>query len=230
MDAAERVAGLLRSIWAGNRAAMARDVGVSHTAINRVVNGQRPPGRSLLTAISGHPKVNPGWLLTGEGEPLLAERKDTGAGGGNVPVAKRPLPGPPGEHADLLSGDSFPVAHPFYRATQYWLEIQPKDPVVRDASQRIMPNDLLLLDTDTAMLNDLAVGDTRLCVVRVSGKTETKHKLGLLLLEREEEEGGDVLSVDTFDSGVRPSDVECDLIIHLGPGSLVQARRVAGSA
>ena len=147
LDAGGRVSWLLRNVWDGNRAAMARDVGVSHTAINRVVSGERTPGRVLLTAISGHPKVNPGWLLTGEGEPLLAEREESPVGGWALPIAKRPLPGPPQENMTLLSGESFPVARPYYVRSRYWLEIQESDIVAQDLRQKTSPGDLLLVDT-----------------------------------------------------------------------------------
>lgn len=226
VQAGQRVAWLLKNLWGGNQAAMSQEVGCSRTAIYKIVTGEQPPGRRLLSAIASHPKVNPGWLLAGEGEPLLAERKDTTVGEMILPVAKRPLPGAPSEHADMLSGESFPVAQPFYRVSRYWLEIQRTDPIAKHGGQSVTPGDLLLMDADPLVWNRVAAIDQQLAIVRVSARKGIEYKLGKLTYIPETEGGPQELSADTFETTAHLSDVECELIIHLQPGDLWKARTV----
>ncbi len=226
VQAGQRVAWLLKNLWAGNQAAMSQEVGCSRTAIYKIVTGKQPPGRRLLAAIASHPKVSPAWLLAGEGDPLLAERKDTTAGGMILPIAKRPLPGAPSEHADMLSGESFPVAQPFYRVSRYWLEIQRTDPIAKHGGQSVAPGDLLLMETDPLAWNHLAAIDQQLAIVRVSAKQGIEYKLGKLTYIHETEEEPEELSADTFERTIRPSDVECEVILRLKGGELLQARTV----
>ena len=89
------------------------------TLIYRIVSGEQPPGRQMLSALADHPKGNPAWLLSGSGEPLLAERDDGVSGGWLLPIAREPLPGAPEDHRDRLSDDKFPVPGSFYRSTPY---------------------------------------------------------------------------------------------------------------
>lgn len=193
-SAAKRVRHLLLVLWSGNRSAMARDIGMSHTAINRVVSGQRPPGRSLLSAICCHPKVNPSWLLTGEGEPLLAEREETGTGGWVLPIARKAFLGPPEENRRLLTGDTFPIPVSFYRDSRYWLEVQAGDAALRDAGERLKPGDLLLMETDASFWRDLHAVHDRLAVIRTHAKDESQLKLVKLDFGVEHEEGPSLLA------------------------------------
>src|SRR5690606_10291031 len=110
----------LNNVWQGNRSAMAQAVEVSHSVLVKIAAGQQGPGRRLLQAIAGHPKVNPAWLFTGEGEPLVAPKSDV-TEGWPLPVAYEPLPGPVEKHKDKLSDDTFLVAGRFYRPSRYWL-------------------------------------------------------------------------------------------------------------
>src|SRR5579871_395640 len=71
-----RVRWLLVNLWNNNRLSMSQAVGVSHAVIHKVASRKQEPGRRFLAAIAGHPKVNPAWLLTGDGTPLL-QPKDT---------------------------------------------------------------------------------------------------------------------------------------------------------
>src|SRR5689334_73205 len=82
----DRVRYLLEVFWNNNRSAMARDIGVSHSIIAKVVAGDQPPGRHLMAKIAEHPRINPGWVLSGEGEPFVAEHSGA-AEGWPVPVS-----------------------------------------------------------------------------------------------------------------------------------------------
>jgi hypothetical protein len=99
---------------------MSKETGLTQGAISNVVRGKLPPGRAFLLAVAAHPQVNPGWLLTGEGEPL----------GGKLlalPVAKTLLAGPPEDYPEQLTGEMRPVAESQYRRSRYWLQLQQDD-------------------------------------------------------------------------------------------------------
>ena len=162
--AGKRVAWLMRTLYACNRSAMAEAAGVAHTTIGRVVSGERPPGRQLLTAIAALPGVNPAWLLSGEGEPLL--KSASSQAGWLLPIAKRLLPGSPLDYASLLTKEFFPVAGPFHSPSRYWHEIQPAAPIVRDGGQGVLRGDLLLFETDRSWMRTKQDVDSSLCIVR----------------------------------------------------------------
>jgi hypothetical protein len=191
---------------------MARYIGVSHTSINRVVSGERRPGRSLLRAICEHPKVNATWLLTGQGEPLLAEREETGTAGWVLPIARKPLLGPPGQNRRLLTGDTFAIPVSFYRDSRYWLEVQPGDPALRDAGERVKPGDLLLMETDASFWQDLHAVHDRLGFIRTDAKDGSELKLVKLDYGVEHEEGPS-LRANIFDD--LPDRSELRRCIHI---------------
>jgi hypothetical protein len=180
-----------------------------------------------LTAISTHPKVNPGWLLTGEGDALLPEREETPIGGFAIPIAKRPLPGPPQEYLTLLSGEAFPVARPFYLPTRYWLEIQATDRIAGDVRQRVEAGDLLLIDTHLALRGDLDAVDGRLCIASRIAKKGTEFILGAVERQFETEEEPEGLMMDTF---VKPStfgDTGRDYLLHVPDSGQPSIRRTS---
>ena len=78
--------------------------------LSKIATGEQSPGRRLLEAIASHPKVNPAWLLSGEGTPLLAEKPNVPTEGWPVKIASKLLPGPLDQHRRLLLDDTFPVA------------------------------------------------------------------------------------------------------------------------
>lgn len=158
-DHARRVRWLVENLWQGNSSAMAREIGMSHATIGRVVRGEQPPGRKLLTAIADRPKVNPAWLLSGEGQPLLSDPA-------GLPIARCLLPGSPEEHRDLLSGEHYPVAKAFDRPSRYFYQVPANHPIVI-SGPKITADDLLLLETDPALCCDLDyAADDRVCVIR----------------------------------------------------------------
>jgi hypothetical protein len=161
----ERVTWLLDHVWDGNRSAMARDVGCSPSVLTKIAAGSQSPGRRLLTAISSHPKVNPSWLLAGKGEPLLADSLEVPAAGWPLPISSQALPGAPDAHHDILSGESFPTAGAFYRPSRYWLEVQPKEPLLRIRHLCLRPRDLLLVETDESWWTQAHIVHERICVV-----------------------------------------------------------------
>jgi hypothetical protein len=201
VQAGERVKWLLTHVWGGNQAAMSQEVGCSRTAIYKIVTGRQPPGRRLLSAIAAHPKINPGWVLAGEGEPLLAERQQGFTGGWLLPVYKSLPSGLPQEHQNLQTGQWFPVQGGFHAPSRFWYEIQAGDPITQAALERIAVGDLLLMDSDPVSWIDIVALDDRLCAVWVSDhESDERH----LMLGRAEYHPGDSeerqhLLANTFD-------------------------------
>jgi len=145
---AERLVFLLEALWSGNRSAMAAAIGCSHTAISQVATGKRPLGGRLMKLVAEHPKVNPIWLLSGEGEPLLAEGTGVPSEGWPVPVVHSPLPGPPMEHPALLTGRTFPAPGVWARESRYWLQIRDGQEITTAMGSRLAAGVLLLIETD----------------------------------------------------------------------------------
>lgn len=65
----KRIEWLVTAKYAGNRSALARAIGFSHTLIADVVRG-RKPGRGVLNALQVELNVNPEWLHEGVGQPF----------------------------------------------------------------------------------------------------------------------------------------------------------------
>lgn len=221
----QRVRWLLDRVWEGNRSEMARAVGCSHSVLTKIAAEQQDPGRRLLTAIASHPKVNPGWLLSGQGEPLLAERPDAPPEGWPIPIAKQVLPGPPDLHRDLLSGEHFPVAGGFYRPTRYWLEIQRGDLVAKSDEVRIDAGDLLLMETDENWRRQIPMVDERLCVVRLDFKGKREDRLGLVSYYPGDESELPYLSVDYFESERDRSKLVREYVVREYPGGKIETFR-----
>ncbi|MFH1921327.1 MAG: hypothetical protein ABIP48_15790 [Planctomycetota bacterium] len=117
----------------------------------------------------------------GEGEPLLAEREDAGSGGWLLPIAKRPLSGPPSEHRTDLTDSSFPVPRDYYSDARYWLELQSDAAVLRSPAERLRAGDLLLQEMDVASWQAPEDVNDKLCVVDI--RSETRPGLKLVKVE-----------------------------------------------
>lgn len=199
----DRVTWLLKNVWNDNRSAMARDVGVTHSVIIKVAAGQQNPGRRLIGAIASHPKVNPAWLLTGEGEPLLSENPAAPTEGWPVPIFNHLIVGSPGENRSLWRGESFPVPGSLYRQTRYWLRVLMTDPIVKQPHLGIRPGDLLLMETDPAWWKTEAMLDDHICSVKIGASTVAQ--LGMVSFYSETDEEGERFIVEAFKKRPDPS-------------------------
>lgn len=188
----ERVRWLLLNYWNKNRSAMARDLGCSHTSIYKIVHRDWEPGPRILAALKAHPRLNPTWILTGEGEPLVAEKS---TGHKVLPIADQLLPGAPEDHADRLTPGYFPVAEPQYRPTRYWYRVG-RGAAILETHEPVVAGDLLLMETNPDFRAHEQDVDDRLCAVRIrEDKTET-IMLGKVGYQNTEEE--QLLEVDIF--------------------------------
>jgi hypothetical protein len=220
----QRVTYLLENVWNDNRSEMARDIGVTPSVLTKVAAGTQSAGRRLLAAIASHPKVNPAWVMSGEGEPVLAERSSAPTDGWPVPIARHLLPGSPDQHRDLLSGETFPLAGGLFRQSRYWLKMHPSEPITRHRWVAVRPDDLLLMETDRAFWTTEESVAERICAVKLEG--EDRPKLGTVNWEPESPDGPSFLSVVMFDRQTDPSEFVEQFVINRYPnGKLDVARR-----
>ena len=167
----DRVRQLLEILFARNQSMMAEEIGIAQPVISRVVNGKHQPGKRLLAALAAHPKVNPAWLATGQGEPLLAVADTASSAGWPVPISSCLLPGPPKDHQNQLTPNIHYVPGVTYRETLYAIEARtagtslPEDLL---ALLRIFPDDLLLIETGQATWREnLGILHRRIGVLRL---------------------------------------------------------------
>ena len=192
---AGRVAWLLLHVWADNMRGMAEDLGLNHSAISKIVGGRRGVGGRVLTTIAAHPKINPAWLFTGEGAPLLAARQDPPSGDMTLPVAERPLPGPPEEYPLQLTRSRHPVFSRDHRLSRYWLAVLRGTPIVHAKGEMVAAGDHLLMESDRRLWVDQPqVLYGRLVVVKIGGEDGPD----LVLSRAGSRPAGGYLPLDTF--------------------------------
>jgi transcriptional regulator with XRE-family HTH domain len=205
-------------LFESNQSRMAESLGCSQAVISKILLGQQQPGARVLSALAGYPRVNPAWLLTGDGEPLLANRPDDADGGWLLPIAHAPLPGAPQEHKELMSGDYYSVAGSHHRPSRYWLPVGPADPITRDRTSKVAAGDLLLMESDASHWQDLEKLDRRLGVVRVRlPGGGNSFKVAQILRDPETHEEPAMLRANTFDLGMDPDTLEHEYVISLDP-------------
>lgn len=159
--APERIKWLVETKFEGNRSAMAKAIGFSHTIVGRVAAGTEP-GRRFLEAVTKHLHVNAAWLERGEGQPFPDDHADEDRG---IPVANVPLPGPPMSYQPLLEG-WLVVPEVVPSPSVYWLALQREQAVVAQPSTGFRGGDLLLMETDPAKFPEESDLFGDLCVVR----------------------------------------------------------------
>lgn len=161
----QRIAWLLHSVWGQNRSKMAADIGVTPSVLTKVATGRQNPGARLLDAIASYKRINPSWLLKGQGAPLLEEREGL-SDVWPVPISQRLLPGPVDDYRDMLNGTSFPVEKSFFSPSRYWYRIPGSDPAVQAHKSKILAGDMLLIETDRKWWADWEDRLNRMCVIR----------------------------------------------------------------
>lgn len=186
-----RLRWLLRERWGGQRANMARDIGVSLTGLTNVITEAQEPGRRLMEAIAGATDVNPGWMLTGQGPPFKSSA---------LAVAHQVLPGSPQQHPDLLTKEKVDHLGDLYSPSRYWLRVQSGEPIVQAQAQKIRKSDLLLLETDRAHFFLERWRSETLCVIRVPRTNPPKFKLAEVEFFGGNDDSDPVsMQADTFD-------------------------------
>jgi len=165
----ERLVWLLNNVWRGSRSAMASDLGFSHAAIVKIVQGEREPGRGMLASLAAHPKVNPKWLMHGEGEPLLDKQSQLSAAIWSRPISRDLLSAVPGETEKLAASDVFRLGA---EESTYFYATAGNEPVALDEREKILPDDLFLMaPVPQEAHEDPRLLDGRICAVRRSTGT-----------------------------------------------------------
>jgi len=152
-------------LFHGQTREMARTLGITHSVISKIRRGLQGPGEQVLAALESHKQVNSRWLLEGEGEPILPLT------GGTLPIALDILPDRPALHPDLLTGERYPVSAERERDTRYWLRLYDTHPLVQAPHLCMLPNDLLLVETDLAHFGRPDVMDNTLCAIELPRST-----------------------------------------------------------
>ncbi len=215
----DRVRHLLERLWGGNQTEMAKAIGCSQSTLSQVANGKEP-GKRLVTMIAAHNGVSQQWLLHGEGEPLLPED-----GPFRLPIVKHPSIGVPKK---ATRDGSYEVPAEHRKQSCYWLEVGPKEPVVREEWEAVRSGDLLLIDTDQTSFPPIKRFFEKLCVVRISSRA----RLGSVsFVEESMDEGPSRIEVDTFDLAIPPGEIVMEYREGLFRGrkrTFVQCFRQAG--
>jgi hypothetical protein len=160
-----RIEWLMRKLFDNSQTRMAKEVGITQSALANVLGGTRKPGLTMLTAIGSHPAVNLPWLITGEGQPLSAPTEPETAKDYYLPISDRLLPGPPDQN--LEAGEHYPVARPLYRPQRYFCRLRAEHLDGLPAELVIRPGDMLLIEADASEWNS-GMKDLRgkICIVR----------------------------------------------------------------
>ncbi|WP_013629272.1 helix-turn-helix transcriptional regulator [Rubinisphaera brasiliensis] len=214
----DRVRWLLREVWNGHQTKMAQDTECSQSTLSLVASGKKEPGKRLLALIEAHPKVNAEWLYNGRGKPLVAVKETDNKIRDSLPVATRPLPGPPGDTPTALTDQRQVVVANHLNQTSYVLVVQGDEPIVDDIELGVRPGDRLLIDASMDSIPEKQRLFRTLCVVRRPGRTDHTC-LGLVTyIEADKESGPERIEVDTFDVSVPRKDIEVQrwTVLHRG--------------
>lgn len=146
--ARERFVLVLERLYDGNQSRLAHALGVTQALVNIVVRKVQPPTRNLIARLGTIERVNRVWAETGEGEPLLPDVR------GTLPVSDVLFPGPPADNAALMTGQRVAVAPAYDRATRYFWRLPNGHPAVAVEGWRLSSGDLVLLETEGAVVSD----------------------------------------------------------------------------
>lgn len=159
-------------------------MGVSGTAIYKVVTGRQEPGGKILAGLARLPSVNSDWVLTGEGEPFRTAVVLASNAGDRLPVLDRLLPGPPSEHEARLAGREMWVAATLVGPTRYVVRIRGDDPITRDQDAKVAAGDLALIETDRFWDADPSALDGRILALDLADGGIPDIRLGVATLAR----------------------------------------------
>jgi hypothetical protein len=172
--ARERLVLVLDRLYGGNQSSLARALGVTQALVSIVVREVQPPTRNLMARLGALERVNPRWVETGEGEPLLPDVR------GTLPVSDVLLPGPPAEHAALMTGERFAVASAFDRPSCYFWRLTAGHPGLAVDEWRLRQGDLLLMDTSREVTDVPAMFTGRMCALHGVCLNRTEPAYGVV--------------------------------------------------
>lgn len=153
---------LLRNEFGNSITQMAAALGVSHTALSRVINKGQMPSGQMLEGVAKLNRVNLHWLLAG------GEEKSPHPDGGSrfVSVSDRLLLAAPRSAPDLLDPMVLPTSSPFLLGDPYWFRVPTDSPLLTRPKERVAPGDYLLVETGRAWTSRSSAHARRLLVLR----------------------------------------------------------------
>lgn len=147
---------VLDRLFDGNQTRLAKALGVTQALVSMVVRGVQPPTRDLMARLAGIDRVNPEWVVTGDGDPILPDIR------GTLPVSDDLLPEPP---SGRDARERFPIARGYDLPSRYFWRVPADHPAVAVPDWRLRSGDLILLDTAREMTSDLERFVGRMCVI-----------------------------------------------------------------
>lgn len=219
--AAGRLRWLLHKHWQGNCSRMAAEIGISPATVNKIDNAGREPGRRVLEALAAWPKINPAWILSGEGEPYVARPASSPL---VLPVADAPLPGSPEQNSRLLSGERIDCSR-IFSASQYWLALERDEPLLNEPGGGFLAHDRLLMETDRKKFPAERKLFHHLCVVNgVGAKPESQSYLcSVSFVPGSPDDGPARLEAETFDVGLPKHKVVEEFVVRRFPNGTLEA-------
>ena len=158
--ARSRILLVLHKRFGGVQVRMAAAAGVVPSLVNKVIKGVQPPTEEFLQKLGRLPGVNEAWMLTGEGEMDAVPAPPPHA----CPVTSALLPGDPKMHARFFSGELFPAVAE-HAAGCYYHRVEAGNELLLQPDWGYRRGDLILLQTDPALIQETLTGHPRLCVV-----------------------------------------------------------------
>jgi hypothetical protein len=197
----------------GNQSVLAKQLGLSQPALSRVIAGEQLPSGRLLLALTTKTPLDPAWLLVGSGTMLRGESGSSGAptagGGVQVPVACRPLPGPPAEHPGLLRYLRLRGCIIVPTATQYFLQVSGNDPITNAEYLKVKKDDLILLETSRSLFPEPQEIFEELWVFRCGAGSDIQYRLA-----EASTLGGNSIEADPFDWEVARARSQTEIVLR----------------
>lgn len=163
---AQSIVELVERISGGNQREFARTVGCAQPVISRIVNGKQEPGRELLEKIAGLDGVDRAALMA----TLKSEMPGSHFSETLVSIAQCLLDGNPATRWDQLTTNTIAVSPTVFRPSLYAVAARSCEPAFSDLSERMRPDDLLIIESSLDRLKkNLRMLDGKLCVVVIRG-------------------------------------------------------------
>jgi transcriptional regulator with XRE-family HTH domain len=159
----QKIAELVKS--AGGQQAFADSIGFSQSLVSRLVNGQQEPRADLIAAIGDLPGVKRDELF--ELANLVALDDDA-----QVAVFHCLLEGEPDDHSELRTGEAIAVPSSLFRRSIYAVKGRVCTPANLDRDECIQPEDVVIIETRLADLQNVQRLDGKLCAIAVGSKKD----------------------------------------------------------
>lgn len=165
---AQKIVDLIDSEAGGSQRRFASMVGCAQPVLSRIVNGRQEPGRDLVERIAKLDGVDRQSLLD-----CLGERADEDFFEEcSIPIAPCLLRSCPPGGSDQLTASTLAVSYSVHRPSLYAVQARMCEPAFSDPSERLRPDDLIVIESSTAQFrSNLMMLNGKLAVVVVNDET-----------------------------------------------------------